>query len=141
VWKLVDNGPDRELALHMKGGLEFAGREQESVDAPQALRFDIDEKARAAFATGDAGIALEFPSRRVAADHVDRSGGIDRFRHIGSPVHGLTVVAMAEEPHNGFTGDFDLDRSTAALDLGHSSAPVRFFKPRLPRLSLKPFFR
>jgi hypothetical protein len=80
----------------MKGGLEFAGREQESVYAPQALRFDIDEEARAAFATGDAGIALEFPSRRVAADHVDRSGGIDRFRHIGSPVHGLTVVAMAE---------------------------------------------
>jgi hypothetical protein len=120
MWEVVDDGPDCELALHMKGGLEFARREQESVDAPQALRFDIDEEARAAFATGDAGIALQFPSRRVAADHVDRSGGIYRFGHIGSPVHGLTVVAMAEELHNGFTGDLDLDRPAAALDLRHS---------------------
>jgi hypothetical protein len=34
--EVVDDGPDRELALRMKGGLEFARREQESIDAPQS---------------------------------------------------------------------------------------------------------
>ena len=34
-------------------------------------------------------------------------------------MHGLTIVAMAEELHDGLGGDFDLDRSAAALDLGH----------------------
>src|ERR1700722_14885339 len=65
--KVVDDGPDRELALHMKRWLELAPREQVSIDAAQALRFDIDEQARAAFAASEAGIALEFPGQRVAA--------------------------------------------------------------------------
>ena len=47
MWKIIDDGPDGELALHVKGGPEFARREQESVDAPQALRFDIDEETGA----------------------------------------------------------------------------------------------
>jgi hypothetical protein len=52
--EVIDDGPDRELALHMKHG------------------------------------------------------------------HRLTVVAMAEELHDGLGGDFDLDRSAAALDSRHS---------------------
>jgi hypothetical protein len=48
--KVVDDGPHRELALHMKRRLELARGEQVSIDAAQALRFDIDEQARAAFA-------------------------------------------------------------------------------------------
>ncbi len=45
--KVIDDGPDRELALHMKRRLEFAGREQVAIDATQARRLDIDEQARA----------------------------------------------------------------------------------------------
>jgi hypothetical protein len=115
--KVIDDGPDRELALHMKRGLELAGREQVSIDATQARRLDIDEQARAAFATGDAGIALEFPRHRVAADDLDGVGGI---RRIGAPMHRLAVVAMAVELDDRFGGDFNLDRSAAALDLGHA---------------------
>ena len=58
MWKVVDDGPDRELALHMKRRPKLVRREQESIDASQAPRLDIDEKARAAFAAGDAGIPL-----------------------------------------------------------------------------------
>src|SRR5271154_5121869 len=118
--EVVDDGPDRELALHVKRRLEFARREQVSIDAAQALRFDIDELARAAFAAGEAGISLQSPSRRVAADDFHRVCRIDGFRRIGAPVHGLTVVAMAVELHDRFSGDLNLDRSAAALDFGHS---------------------
>src|ERR1700735_892356 len=31
MWQVVDDGPDRELALHVKLRLEFARREQESI--------------------------------------------------------------------------------------------------------------
>src|ERR1700689_4194897 len=48
--EVIDDGPDRELALHMKRGLEFARRQQVSVDASQARRLNIDEQAGAAFA-------------------------------------------------------------------------------------------
>jgi hypothetical protein len=34
--EVIDDGPDRELALRMKGGLEFGRGEQESIDAPQS---------------------------------------------------------------------------------------------------------
>jgi hypothetical protein len=126
--KAIDDGPDRELALHMKSGLEFPLREQESVHAPQAPRFDIDKETRAALAAGEAGISLQFPSRRIAADDRHGIGGIDGLRRISAPVHGLTVVAMAEELHDGFSGDFDLDRPAAALDLVHSFCSVHFGK-------------
>ena len=56
--EVIDDRSDRELALHMKRGLEFAQREQVSIDAAQAPRFDIDEQARAAFAASDARIPL-----------------------------------------------------------------------------------
>jgi hypothetical protein len=118
--KVVDDRPDRELALHMKRGLEFARWEQVSIDAPQALRFDIDEQARAAFAAGEAGIALQSPRRRVAADDLHGVCRIDGFRRIGAPMDRLAVVAMAEELHDGLGGDFDLNRSAAALDFRHS---------------------
>jgi hypothetical protein len=36
VREVIDDRPNRELALRMKGGLEFARREQESIDAPQS---------------------------------------------------------------------------------------------------------
>ena len=39
--KLIDDGPDCEPAVHMKGGLKAALGEQESIDAPHAKRFDI----------------------------------------------------------------------------------------------------
>ena len=73
--KVVDDWPDGELALHMKCRLKFARREQEFVDAPQVPRFDIDEQPCAAFAAGDAGISLEFPSHRIAADDLHGVGG------------------------------------------------------------------
>jgi hypothetical protein len=138
--QLVDDRPDRELALHMKRGLEFAGREQVSIDAAQALRFDVDEQPCAAFATGEAWISLQSPRRRVAADDLDSVCRIDGFRRIGAPVHRLAVVAMAIELHDRLSADFDRDRAAAALDFGHSLCSGFFFKPRLPRLSPKPFF-
>jgi hypothetical protein len=118
--KVVDDRSDRELALHMKRRLEFAQREQVSIDAAQAPRFDIDEQARAAFATGEAGISLQSPRRRVAADDLHGVCRIDGFRRIGSAMHRLAVVAMAVELHDRLSADFDLDRAAAALDLGHS---------------------
>jgi hypothetical protein len=118
--EVIDDGPDREPAMHVKGGPEFARREQKSVDPPQPLGFDIDEQPRAAFAAGDAGIALQFPTHRIAADDLDRSSGIDGFGRIGASMHRLTVVAMAVELHDGLSGDFNLDRSAATLDVGHS---------------------
>ena len=99
--KVVDDGPDGELALRMKGRLEFVRREQESVHAAQVPREDIDEEPRAAFAAGEAGVALQFPIQRVAADHFDRVGRIDGFRRIGAAVHGLTIVAMARTARSG----------------------------------------
>src|ERR1700733_7166327 len=93
--KVVDDGPHRELALYMKCGLEFARREQISIDAAQAVRFDIDEQARAAFAASEAWISLQSPRRRVAADDLDGVCRIDGFRRIGAPMHGLAIVAMA----------------------------------------------
>src|ERR1700722_19227492 len=71
--EVIDDRPDRELALHMKRGLELARGEQVSIDAAQAPRFDIDEQARAAFAASEAWISLQSPRRRVAAD--DLNGG------------------------------------------------------------------
>jgi len=118
--EVIDDGPDRELALHMKRGLELARWEQVSIDASQALRFDIDEQPGAAFAAGEAGIALQSPRRRVAADDLHGVCRIDGFRRIGAPMHRLAVVAMAEELHDGLGGDFDLNRSAAALDFRHS---------------------
>jgi hypothetical protein len=118
--KVVDDGPDCEPAMHMKGRLKPALREKASVDASNAARFDIDEHARAAFAAGDARIALQFPIRRIAADDLDRVGGIDGFRNIGAAMHGLAVVAMAVELHDRLGGDLDLGRPAAASDLGHS---------------------
>ena len=118
--EVVDDRPDRELALHMKRRLEFARREQEPIDAAKPFRFDIDEQARAAFAAGEAGIALQSPGHRVAADDLDRVGRIDGFRHIGAAMHRLAIVTMAEELDDRLGGDFDLDRSAAALDFRHS---------------------
>src|SRR5580698_3646779 len=115
----VDHRPDRELALNMKCRLKFAGREQEPVDAPQVPPKDIDKEARAAFAAGDAGIALECPRHRIAADDLDGVGGIDGFGRIGPAMHGLAIVAMAEELHDRLGDDLDLHRTAAALDLGH----------------------
>ena len=83
--KVVDDWPDRELALHVKGRLEFARREQISVDAPQVPPKDIDEQAGAAFAAGEAGIALQFPRQGIAADDLDGVGGIDGFWRVGAP--------------------------------------------------------
>ena len=79
----------RELALHMKRGLELARRQQVSVDAPKASTQDINEEPGAAFAAGKAGVALEFPRQGIAADNVDGVGGIDGFRRIGAAMHGL----------------------------------------------------
>lgn len=118
--EVIDDGPDRELALHMKGGPEFAWREQEPVDAPQAPRHDIDEEARAAFAASDAGVALQFPIRRVAAHDLDRVSGIDGFRRIGPAVDDLAIVAMAVELDDRLSCDFDLGHSAAALNFHHS---------------------
>src|ERR1700734_2232475 len=118
--EVIDDGPDREPALHMKRGLEFARRQQVSVDASQARRLNIDEQAGAAFAASEAGISLQFPRQGIAADHVDGVGGIDGFRRIGAPMHGLTVVAMAVELDDRLSRDFNFDRSAAALDLGHA---------------------
>ena len=118
--EVIDDRSDRELALHMKCGLELARGEQVSIDAAQALRFNIDEQARAAFATGEAWISLQSPRRRVAADDLDSVCRIDGFRRIGAPVHGLAVITMAEELHDRLGGDFDLDRAAAALDLDTS---------------------
>jgi hypothetical protein len=118
--EVIDDRSDRELALHMKRGLELARREQVSIDAAQAPRFDIDEEARAAFAASEAWISLQSPRRRVAADDLDGVCRIDGFRRIGTPVHGLAVVAMAVELDDRLSADFDLDRSAAALDFGHS---------------------
>ena len=39
--EVIDDRSDRELALHMKRRLEFARREQVSIDAAQAPRLDI----------------------------------------------------------------------------------------------------
>src|ERR1700722_9076908 len=105
--KVVDDRPDRELALHMKRGLEFARRKQVTIDA---------------------------------ADDLHGVRGIDGFRGIGAPMHGLAVVAMAIELHDRLSTDFDLDHPAAALDFGHSLCSGFFFKPRLPRLSPKWFF-
>src|SRR6185437_3290911 len=93
--KVVDDGADREPAVHVKGGVALVRREQESVDAPEAPRFDIDEEACPAFPAGDARIALELPPERVAAHDLDGLGRIDGFRRIGAPVHGPAIVAMA----------------------------------------------
>ena len=82
--KVVDDWPDRELALHMKCRLEFPRREQESIDAPEIPPQDIDEEARAAFAAGEAGISLQFPIRRVSADDLQGVCRIDGFRRIGA---------------------------------------------------------
>src|SRR5580700_12072572 len=117
--EVIDDRSDRELALHMKRGLELARREQVSIDAAQAPRFDIDEEARAAFAASEAWISLQSPRRRVAADDLHGVCRIDGFRRIGAPVHRLTVVAVAEELHDGLGGDFNLNRAAAALDFGH----------------------
>src|ERR1700722_17148634 len=117
--KVIDDRSDRELALHMKRGLEFARREQISIDTAQAPRFDIDEQARTAFAASEAWISLQSPRRRIAADALHGVCRIDGFRRIGAPVHGLAVVAMAVHLHDRFGGDFDLDRPAAALDFGH----------------------
>src|SRR6185437_10944131 len=76
--KVVDHGAEGEAAVHVEGGPEFVRREQESVDAPQALGLDIDEEARAAFAAGEAGTALQLPCQWVAADDLDRIRRIDR---------------------------------------------------------------
>jgi hypothetical protein len=73
--KVIDDGPDRESAMHVKSGLELTWREQESIDPPQALGFDINKQPRAAFAAGDTGIALQSPIRRIAADDLDRISG------------------------------------------------------------------
>src|SRR3984957_16131375 len=118
--KVVDDGPDRELALHMKRRLELAPREQVSIDAAQALRFDIDEQARAAFAASEAWISLQSPRRRVAPDDLDGGCQIDGFRRIGAHKHVLAIVAMAIELDDRLSADFDLDRPAAALDFGHS---------------------
>jgi hypothetical protein len=126
VREVVHDGPDCELALHVKGGLEFALRQQESIDAPQPPAFDIDEQTGAAFAAGEARIPLQFPRRWIAADHADGISGIDRLRRVGAPVYCLTVVAMAVKLHDGLTSDFDLDRSAAALDFDHSFCSRRF---------------
>jgi len=69
----------------MKGRLEFAWRQQESIDAAQVPRFDLDEHTRAALAAGDAGVALQFSIRRVAPDDLDCISGIDGFRRIAPP--------------------------------------------------------
>jgi hypothetical protein len=118
--KLIDDGPDCEPAVHMKGGLKAALGEQKSIDAPHAKRFDIGKQSGAAFATGDAGVPLQFPGRWIAANDGDCVGRIDGFRRIGAPVHRLTVVAVAEELHDRLGGDFNLNRAAAALDFGHS---------------------
>jgi hypothetical protein len=83
--EVIDDGPDRELALHMKGRLEFARREQEPVDAPEIPPQDIDKQPRAAFAAGEAWISLQSPRRRVAADDLHGICRIDGFRRIGAP--------------------------------------------------------
>ena len=83
--QVIDDGPDGELALHMKCRLEFARRKQESVHAPQIPPQDVDEEARAAFAAGEAGISLQFPSHRIAANDFHSIGGIHGFRRIGAP--------------------------------------------------------
>jgi hypothetical protein len=83
--QVVDDWPNRELALHMKRGLEGARREQVSIDPSQALRFDIDEQARPAFPAREAGAPLQFPSCRIAANDFHGVGGIDGFRRIGAP--------------------------------------------------------
>jgi hypothetical protein len=118
--KLIDDGPDREPAVHMKGGLKATLGKQESIDAPHAKRFDIGKQPGAAFATGEAWISLQSPRRRVAADDLHGVCRIDGFRRIGAPVHRLTVVAVAEELHDRLGGDFNLNRAAAALDFGHS---------------------
>jgi hypothetical protein len=67
-------GRTRELTVHRKGGLEAALGEKVSVDAPQALRFDIDKQTGTAFAAGEARTPFQFPSRRIAADDIDGIG-------------------------------------------------------------------
>ena len=130
--EVVDDRPHRELALHVKRRLEVARRQQEPVDAPKAQPFDLDEQARAAFAAGDAGTALQFPGHWVAADDLDRVGRIDGFRDIGAAMHRLAIVTMAEELDDRLGGDFDLDRSAAALDFRHSFL-LRLKKPPSPK--------
>jgi hypothetical protein len=122
--KVIDDGPDGELALHMKGWLEFARWQQESVHASKAKLFDIDKQPRAAFAACDARIALQLPIRRIAAHDLDRIGAIDGFRRIGAPMHGLTIVAVAEELHDRFGADLDLGRPAAAFNLGHAFGSI-----------------
>jgi len=141
VWKVIDDGPDGELALHMKGGLKFASREQESVDAPQALRFDFDEETGAAFTASEAGIALEFPRRWIAADDLDHVCGVDGFRRIGAAVDCLTVVAMTVELDDRLSGDFDLDRSAPALDLYHSFGSGSFLQAAASKTFARAVFR
>src|SRR5580704_6733497 len=111
-------GPRTGIAHETRAGICPAGAS--TIDAAQAPRFDIDEQARAAFAASETWISLQSPRRLVAADDLNGVRRIDGFRRIGAPVHGLTVVAMAVHLHDRFGGDFDLDRSAAALDFGHS---------------------
>ena len=73
--KVIDDGPDCELALHVKRGLEFARREQVSIDAAQAPRFDIDEQARAAFAASDAGFRFSFQANGSPRTTLTASAG------------------------------------------------------------------
>ena len=97
----------------------------------KAPRFDIDEEPRGAFAAGDAGIALQFPSHRIAADNLHGVCRIDGFRRIGAAMHGLAIVAMAVELNDRLGADLDLDRPAAALDLGHAFGSGSVLKRRL----------
>jgi hypothetical protein len=85
---------------------------------------ETDEQTGAAAAASEAGISLEYPCHRIAADDLHSIGGIDGFRRIGAAVHGLIIVAMAEELRDRIGCDFDIDRSAAALDW--SFALLRF---------------
>ena len=77
------------------------------------------------------GFRLSFQASGSPRTIFTASAGYTELGRIGAAVHGLAVVAMAEELHNGFGGDFDLDRAAAAFDLGHSFGSGSLVRRRL----------
>ena len=63
--KAVFDGANREPALHMELRLETPGRKEVAVHPPEPESQDVDEKARAAVATGHARISFQGPGRRL----------------------------------------------------------------------------
>jgi hypothetical protein len=107
--KVVVDGSNRALALHMELRLETPGRKEVAVDPTEPESQDVDEEARATVAARHARISFQCPGRRLAPDDTHGICGIEGFGHVSAAVDDLAIVTRAVELGDRFAGNFDFD--------------------------------